>query len=102
MVVPLLVTVSGNAVTPMVAAAYRQTIALKSNGTVLTVGNDTYGQLGLGRVQHATGHCRLRQEALTRWRSNKTARSGHGAIIFIPNLGMAAQRLAVFRGRFLA
>ena len=50
MVVPLLVTVSGNAVTPMVAAAYRQTIALKSNGTVLTVGNDTYGQLGLGRV----------------------------------------------------
>ena len=40
----------GNAVTPMVAAGYRQTIALKNNGTLVAVGNDSAGQLGLGRV----------------------------------------------------
>ena len=46
----ILIPPIGDAATPMVAAAYRHTIALKDDGTIAAVGNDTYGQLGLGRA----------------------------------------------------
>ena len=36
------------AVTPMVAAGYDHTVALKSDGTVMTWGYNYYGQLGDG------------------------------------------------------
>ncbi len=46
----LLIPLSGNAVTPMVALGTNHTVALKNNGTLVAVGDDRYGQLGLGRV----------------------------------------------------
>src|SRR3990170_4966963 len=45
----LLIPWSGNAATPSVAAGYVHSVALKNNGTLVGVGNDTEGQLGLGR-----------------------------------------------------
>ena len=51
----VLIPLSGNAVTPRVAAGVAHTIALKNNGTLVAVGNDSSGQLGLGRlVQSST------------------------------------------------
>ncbi|CAK0780287.1 exported hypothetical protein [Gammaproteobacteria bacterium] len=42
---------SGTAVaTPMVAAGYSHTVALRNDGTVVAYGDDSSGQLGLGRV----------------------------------------------------
>ncbi len=53
----LLIPLSANAATPSVAAGYQHTIALKNNGTLVAVGDDTYGQLGLGRLVQSNGHC---------------------------------------------
>lgn len=49
-----LIPFTGNAVTPMVASS-GHTLVLKNDGTVLAFGDDSFGQLGLGRaVQSAT------------------------------------------------
>jgi alpha-tubulin suppressor-like RCC1 family protein len=45
----LSLSLPGNAATPMVAAGDYHSAALKSDGTVVTVGDDSLGQLGLGR-----------------------------------------------------
>jgi alpha-tubulin suppressor-like RCC1 family protein len=45
----LLISFSGNAVTPMLAAGDAYTLALKNDGTVVAWGNDSSGQLGTGR-----------------------------------------------------
>ncbi|OGA48443.1 MAG: hypothetical protein A3G25_17075 [Betaproteobacteria bacterium RIFCSPLOWO2_12_FULL_63_13] len=42
------------AVTPMVASGAEHTVALKSDGTVLAFGGDSFGQLGRGRVVQST------------------------------------------------
>jgi alpha-tubulin suppressor-like RCC1 family protein len=39
-----------SAVTPMVAAGYAHTVALKSDGTVEAWGDNSYGQLGTGNL----------------------------------------------------
>ena len=46
----LLIPLSGNAVTPKVAAGAGHTIALKNNGTLVAVGEDSSGHVGLGRL----------------------------------------------------
>ena len=46
----LLIPFNGNAATPKVAAGLGHTVALKNDGTVLAWGDDSWGQLGLGRV----------------------------------------------------
>ena len=44
-----LIPLSGDAVTPMVAGGRGHSVALKNDGTLVAVGNDIEGQLGLGR-----------------------------------------------------
>ena len=48
--------------TPMVAAGYSHTVGLKADGTVVAVGNNDYGQCGVGGwtgiVQVTAGHYR--------------------------------------------
>ena len=46
----LLCPLSGNAVTPMVAAGSGYALALKSDGTIAAWGRNDYGQLGNGQA----------------------------------------------------
>jgi alpha-tubulin suppressor-like RCC1 family protein len=50
---------AANAVTPMVAAGESHSVMLKSDGSVITVGSDSDGQLGAGRLVYSSKPLRV-------------------------------------------